>query len=105
MLPTESTLDVSDIEKNLTAIWEAIHKIQGEVRHHLHHDHKEDNHDEVVIWLINILMFFWSILGQRKTSLVVFHEKGELVQLSFWPILFLMAYIRPLESILAKKNN
>ena len=34
-------------------------------------------------WEINTLMHFWSILGQKKSSLVIFHEKGERVQFSF----------------------
>ena len=42
--------------------------------------------------LFNTFKLFWLILGQRKTSLVIFFiKKGERVQLSFWPILFLMA--------------
>ena len=35
---------------------------------------------------IDTLMHFWPILGQRKSSLVVFfYKKGERVQSSFWP--------------------
>ena len=44
----------------------------------------------VLICDINTLTLFWPILGQRKTSLVI-NNKRERVQLSFWPILFLMA--------------
>ena len=54
---------------------------------------------------INTFMLFWPILGQRKTNLVVFNEKKERVELSFWPILFLMVYIRPLEIILWLKTQ
>ena len=51
-------------------------------------------------------MLFWFILGQRKTSLVVFLWKRKTSWVVFLAtILFLMAYIRPLEIILAKKTT
>ena len=59
-----------------------------------------------LVLLLNTFKLFWPILGQRKTSLVVFlwkRRKSSVVFLA--TILFLMAYIRPLEIILAKKTT
>ena len=51
-------------------------------------------------------MPFWGILGQRKTSLVVFLWKKRTSLVVFLAtILFLMTYIRLLEIILTKKNT
>ena len=58
-------------------------------------------------YIINTLKPFWSILGQRKASLVIFFMKKENEFSCFFlaTILDLMAYIRPLEIILAKKKT
>ena len=57
-----------------------------------------------LFYYFNNLMLFWLILGQRKTSLFVFLWKRRMSSVAFLAtILFLLAYIRPLEIILAKK--
>ena len=48
---------------------------------------------------------FGSYWAKGKLVELYFYEKGERVQLFFWPILFLMAYIIQLEIILAKKTT
>ena len=54
----------------------------------------------------NTLMLFWPILGQRKISLVIFLWKRRTSSVVFLAtILFLIAYIKPLEIILAKKTT
>ena len=51
-------------------------------------------------------MLFWSILGQRKTSLFVFYEKGEQVQLFFWSIFFSNGLYQAIRNnIVAKKTT
>ena len=59
-----------------------------------------------ILDIINTFMLFWAILGQRKTSLVVFLWKIRTSSVVFSAtILFLMAWYRPLEIILAKKTT
>ena len=56
--------------------------------------------------ILNTLKLFWPILGQRKTSLVIFLWKSRTNPVVFLAtILFLIAYIRPLEIILAKNTT
>ena len=56
--------------------------------------------------IFDTLKHFWSILGQRKTSLVIFLWRRRTSSVVFVAtILFLMAYIRPLEIIVAKKTT
>ena len=45
----------------------------------------------VFILLLNT--FFGQYWAKGKLTKLYFYEKGERVQLSFWPILFLMGYI------------
>ena len=53
----------------------------------------------------NTLKHFWLILGQRKACLVIFLWKRRKSLVVFLAtILFVMAYIRPLVTILAKKT-
>ena len=62
------------------------------------------SHIYLYIAHINTLMLFWPILGQRKTSLVVFLWKMRSSLVVFLAtILFLIAYITPLEIILWPK--
>ena len=56
--------------------------------------------------LINTLKHFWSILSQRKSSLVVFLWKRRTSSVVFLAtILFQMVYIRPFEIILWPKKQ
>ena len=57
-------------------------------------------------WPFSTLMLFWLILGQRKISLVAFLWKNRTSSVVFLTtMLFLIAYIRPLEIILTKKRT
>ena len=46
-----------------------------------------------ILTYFNTLKLLWPMLGQRKTSLVIFYEKEEQPQLSLWPQYYLCSYI------------